>query len=148
MNTILESLNRGLEQLLSRSSGPLHCRLVIQPIISTILAIRAGLRDAREGQPAFFWAILTNPAERRRLIHSGWKDVGKIFIIAIVLDTIYQVIMLRTFYIIQALIAAITVALIPYILIRGPVTRLTRCLYRHKAARTNISAVNNMENSE
>lgn len=50
MDAISEIFSRAIEQLLGRASGPLHLRLVIQPIMATILAIRAGLRDAREGQ--------------------------------------------------------------------------------------------------
>jgi hypothetical protein len=68
----------------------LHFRLVIMPTVVAILAIRAGLKDAREGRPAFLWAILTNPAERRELFRSALKDVGKIFTVAVVLDTAYQ----------------------------------------------------------
>ena len=126
MDAINEILSRAVEQLLGRTSGPLHFRLVIQPIVAAILAVRAGMKDAREGQPAFFWTFLTNPAERKRLVTSGWKDIGKIFIIAMVLDAIYQLIVLRGFFIVQALIVAVVVALLPYTLLRGLVTRLTR----------------------
>jgi len=134
MDAIREIISRGVEELLGRASGPLHFRLVIQPTIAIILAIRAGLRDAREGQPAFFWAVLIDPAERRRLLRSGWKDVGKIFVIALVLDTVYQLIVLRTFYVVQALIVAVALAIVPYVVFRGPVTRLTRGLYKREGA--------------
>jgi hypothetical protein len=126
VDAIREILSRGVEQLLGRASGPLHFRLVIQPIVATILAVRAGLKDAREGQPAFLWTALTNPAERKRLASSGWKDIGKVFILAIVLDTVYQVLVLRGFHVVQTLIVAVGVALLPYVLLRGPVTRLAR----------------------
>jgi hypothetical protein len=142
MDTILEMLNRGVEQLLGRASGPLHFRLLIMPTVVTILAIRAGMKDAREGQPAFLWAILTNPAERRRLFRSAVKDIGRIFIVAIVLDTIYQIIVLRAFYPVQLLIVAVMCAIVPYVLIRGPVTRLTRCLYKDQAGPVNKPAAN------
>jgi len=130
MDAIREILDRGVEQLLGRASGPLHFRLVMQPVMASILAIRAGLKDAREGQPAFFWAILTDPAERRRLLHSGWKDIGKVFVLALVLDTVYQLIVLRAFHVVQMLIVAVVLAIVPYLLFRGPTTRLTRGLYK------------------
>jgi len=126
MDAILEMLSRGVEQLLGRAGGPLHLRLVIMPTVVTILAVRAGLRDAREGQPPFLWAILTNPPERRRLLRSGVKDIGRIFIVALVLDTTYQLVVLRAFYPVQLLIVAVACAIVPYVLIRGPITRLTR----------------------
>ena len=130
LEAIVEMLKRAVEQLLGRASGPLHFRLVLQPIVAAAIAVRAGLKDARQGQPAFFWAVLTNEAERQRLLHSGWKDIVKIFVVAIVLDTVYQVIELRAFYIVQALIVAIVLAILPYVLVRGPVTRLKRRLLK------------------
>jgi hypothetical protein len=130
MDTIMEILNRAVEQLLGRASGPMHLRLLIQPLVATILAVRAGLRDARQGQPAFFWAVLTNLEERKTLIQSACKDIGKVFILAMALDTIYQLIALHAFHLVQTLIVAIVVAVIPYTVLRGPVTRLTRGFYR------------------
>lgn len=129
MDVVLEMLNRGAEQLLSRASGPMHFRLLMMPTVVTILAVRAGLRDAREGKPAFLWAVLTNPGERRQLLCSGIKDIGRIFIVAVVLDTAYQLLFLRAFYIVQVFIVALSCAILPYVLIRGPVTRLTRVFF-------------------
>jgi len=124
METILHTLSQSVEQLLGRASGPLHFRLFVMPIVVTILAIRAHLRDVREGHPIYLGAFLTNPAERRRLFRSGLKDFGKVFVIACVLDTIYQILMLKAFYPGQMLIVAVACAIVPYFLIRGPVTRL------------------------
>jgi hypothetical protein len=135
MGAILEMLNRGVEQLLGRAGGPFHFRLVVMPTVVAILAIRAGLRDAREGQPAFLWAVLTNPAERRQLLRSGLKDIGRIFVMAVVMDTAYQLIVLRAFYVVQMFIVAVVCAIMPYVLIRGPVARLTRGLYRGRPVR-------------
>jgi hypothetical protein len=126
MDAINEVLSRAVGELLGRSSGPFHARLVIQPIVASLLAIRAGMRDARAGRPPFLWTILRNPQARKYLIESGWKDIGKIFTVAIVLDTVYQLIVLRGFYVVQALIVAIVVALLPYVLLRGPVSRIAR----------------------
>ena len=132
MDVFLEMLSRGVEQLLGRAGGPLHFRLVMMPTVVTILAIRAGLRDAREGRPAFLWAIVTDPAERHQVFRSGLKDFGRIFIVACVLDTAYQLFVLHAFYIVQLLIVAVACAIVPYFLVRGPVTRIARSFYRHK----------------
>jgi hypothetical protein len=122
-------LDRHIEELLGRANGPLVFRLVIQPLVATVLAVLAGLRDAREGNPAFFWTVLTSSEERQQLLHSGWKDVGKVFIVALVLDGIYQLIELPKISLVQALIVAVTLAILPYVLVRGPVNRLRRSLY-------------------
>lgn len=133
MEAILEALSRGVEQLLGRASGPLHFRLVMTPIVVTTLAVRSGLRDAREGHPAFLWGVLTSCAHRRRHLRSGARDVGRVFIVAIVMDSIYQLLVLREFHVIQLLIVAVALAIVPYVLIRGPVTRVARRLYRRRA---------------
>ena len=149
MDALLEMLNRGVEQLLGRASGPLHFRLFVMPTVVTILAIRAGLRDAREGQPSFLWGIITKPAERRKRLLAGWKDITRIFIIAIVLDTAYQLLVLRAFYVVQALIVAVACAIVPYVLFRGPTARLARVLSgKPSGATDNTSAAETTENTE
>lgn len=142
MDTILEILNRGVEQLLGRASGPLHLRLVIMPTVVTILAIRAGLRDAREGQSSFLWGMITEPAQRRRRLAAARKDITRIFIVAIVLDTAYQLMVLRAFYVVQTLIVAVACAIVPYILFRGSTTLLVRGLSGKRACATGDSASN------
>jgi hypothetical protein len=57
------------------------------------------------------------------LLRRGWKSVGKIFILALVLDAIYQVWQLGTFYPGEAVLTAIVLAFVPYVLLRGPVNR-------------------------
>jgi hypothetical protein len=131
VDTIIEMLNSRLEHLLGRASGPLHFRLFIMPAVVTVLAIRAHLRDVREGKPTFLWAFLKSPIERRRLFRSGLKDFGKVFIVACVLDTTYQVLVLRSFYLGELLIVAVVCAIVPYFLIRGPVMRIA-CLLMAK----------------
>ena len=134
--------------MLGRASGPLQFRLVVMPTVVTILAIRAGLRDARQGQPSFLWGIVTNPAERRRRLFAGWKDITRIFIVAIVLDTAYQLVVLRAFYVVQALIVAVACAIVPYVLFRGSTTLLVRSLSGKKARAANVSAGNTTEREE
>jgi hypothetical protein len=132
MDAILQMLSRGVDQLLGRASGPLHLRLLTMPLVVTFLAVRTGLRDAREGRTMFFWSILTNPTERPRLLRSAFKDLGRVLVMALVLDAAYQVVVLRAFYIVQALIVATVCAIVPYFLMRGPISVLMCCLYRNR----------------
>ena len=141
-------ISRGVEQLLGRASGPLHLRLVIMPTMVTLLAIRAGLRDARAGEPAFLWGIISDPSRRRQRARAAWKDITRIFIVALVLDTVYQVMVLRAFYVVQALIVAVACAIVPYVLFRGPAARLARVLSGRKARATNVSAGDTTESEE
>ena len=122
----LDSVQQAVDELLGRASGPLHFRLLMQPTVAAFLAVKAGLKDAREGQPAFLWEVVTNSDERRRLLQSAWKDVGKVFLLAVVLDVVYQLVALHAIRPLQTLLVAVVLALIPYLLLRGPVTRLAR----------------------
>jgi len=78
-------------------------------------AIRGRLHF-REGQSSFLWGIITDPTRRRRRLVAGWKDIARIFVVAIVLDTAYQLVVLRAFYVVQTLIVAVACAIVPYVL--------------------------------
>jgi hypothetical protein len=127
MDTILEMLFRRGAHLIGRASGPLHFRLIVMPIVVTILAIRAGLRDAREGHRPFLWNLLTNPADA---FHSSVGDIGRILLVALVLDSTYQLVVLRWIYPGELLVVVMACAIVPYVLIRGPATRVARGLQR------------------
>lgn len=115
------------EMLIGRISGPLTLRLILQPTVAAIFAIRAGLRDSREDRPPFFfWAIFTNRARRPELFQQVRKDVGKVFVMALVLDVVYELIVYRWIYPGQAVIVATVLAILPYLLICGPITRILR----------------------
>lgn len=121
-----EIFARVWEDLTGRVTGPMKFRLILQPVMALIFATRAAIRDAREGQPPFLWAVFTDPRERQRLIQSGWKDVGKVFIIAMLIDAVYQVIVVRWLYPGEMVIVAILLAIVPYLLVRGPLNRILR----------------------
>jgi len=118
--------SRVIEDLLGRVSGPMKFRLILQPVMAAIFAIRSGLKDAKGNKPPYFWAIFTNSDSRLDMIRDGGKSVGRVFIFGIVMDAIYQFIVFRWFYPVEALLVAAILALIPYLLIRGPVNRIAR----------------------
>src|SRR5688572_951364 len=101
------------EMLIGRADGPMTFRLLIQPTVAAIFAIRAGLRDAREHRTPYLWSIFTDSAHRNELVRRGWKDVSRLFIIAIFLDVIYELIVFRWVYPGQALIVATVLAILP-----------------------------------
>ena len=101
-------------------------RFILQPATAAFFAIRAGLKDAREGRPPYLWACITDSGHRLEIMRMGWKDVAKVFVIALLLDSVYQIVVLHEFHPIQALIVASTLALVPYLLLRGPVNRIRR----------------------
>src|SRR5262245_53312928 len=116
-------MRRIFEDTLGRSTGPLTLPPILQPMMAAIFAIRDGIKNARERQPPYFWSPLTDPEHRRELL-SCWKGVGKIFILAVLLDAVYQFMVFHRFYPGDALIIAAILALVPYILLCGPVNRI------------------------
>ena len=122
----LDPLARMLENLVGRLTGPLTLRLVLQPGMALFFGVRDGLRDGREGRLPYFWAFVFKPESRRELIRRGWKSIGTVFVMAVIIDAIYQYIVFRWFYPGEAFTLAFILASVPYVLIRGPVSRLAR----------------------
>ena len=121
-----EILTRFMENIVGRVHGPMNFRMLLQPFMAVLFAYRDGRQDARDGKAAFGWALATDPSHRRDLLQSGWKSVGKIFIIALALDAVYQYITVKFFYPGEALFVAVALALVPYLLLRGPINRVLR----------------------
>ena len=123
---------RVASQLAARVTGPMKFRLVLQPAMAAFFAIRSGLADARAGKPPYFWCLVSDSAHCIDLIKDGWKSVGRVFILALILDVVYQIIVLRFVYPGEAIIVAFVLAIMPYLILRGLVTRLVR---RHDVRR-------------
>lgn len=121
-----ELVTRVWDDVIGRMGGPLKFRLILQPAVAAIFAILAGLKDAREGRPAYFWTILVSPTNRRALLREGWRAVAKVFVVAVIIDVVFQFIVFRWFYPGEALIVAFLLAFVPYLLIRGPVNRIAQ----------------------
>jgi hypothetical protein len=120
-------MTRFVTNLIDRLSGPLTLRLFLQPAVAIILAARDGLKDAREGRPPHFWRLVTGPPEaRRRRATETWKAVLKVFVMAVVLDCVYQFIVFRWVYPFEAMFTATILAILPYVLLRGATNRVGR----------------------
>src|SRR5678815_5779456 len=127
-------LMRILMNVTDQVGGPMTFRIVLQPMMAALLAIIAGVKDARTGRPPYFWTILTDPGQRADLVREGWKSIARVFFLAIIMDVIYQVIVLRWVYPFEVILVAILLAVVPYLLIRGPVNRLANRLLRKREA--------------
>ena len=117
---------RSVEQLAARVGDWLTLRFLLQPAIAAILAMRAGLRDARANRPPFLQTLLTTSSARRLLLRDAWRDIAQLFVMAVLVDTLYQIVVLRWVYPLQAVIVAGLLAVVPYAVIRGPFSRLVR----------------------
>jgi hypothetical protein len=123
-----DMLMRMLMNVSDRVGGPMTFRIILQPLMATLLAIRAGVKDAQTGRPPYFWTILADRIQRGDLMREGWRSVARVFFLAIIMDVIYQLIVLKWIYPLEVLLIAILLAVVPYLLIRGPANRLVRRL--------------------
>jgi hypothetical protein len=121
-----EIWHRYIESLFARLDGPLHFRLIVQPTMAAIFAVIDGVKDAKLGRPPYFWAVVSDPEQRKELIKLGWKRIGKIFILAVILGVIYQLKVTHWVYPGETLTVAILLAIVPYLVLRGPINRLVR----------------------
>ncbi len=112
--------------IIDRVTGPMKFRIVLQPVMALFLATRAGLQDAREGKPPYFWGLFFYPKERDRMLKEGWKSISRVFILGVVMDLIYQIVKLKTVHLVDALLVAFVLAIVPYLIIRGPVDRIAK----------------------
>jgi hypothetical protein len=85
-----------------------------------------GIERCQSGQAPYFWGLISDPSQRADMLKDGWKGVGKVFILALVLDIVYQVIVQRFVYPGEAIIVAFVLAILPYLILRGLVTRLAQ----------------------
>jgi len=121
---LADIFTRMWENLISRPTGPMKFRFLLQPAMAIFFATRGGLKEFREGKPPYFWSLFVDSVNRRELLRDGWKSIGKVFILALILDGVYQIIVLRWIYPFETLVVAFVLAIIPYLLVRGLVNRI------------------------
>ena len=114
------------QDILDRPGGPMTFRFILQPTMAAIAALHDGVKDARAGRSVFFWTVLSDPAKRGGRLREGLISTARIILLGLVMDTIYQVIVLKAFYPAEAAIIAVMLAVVPYVFLRGPFARFAR----------------------
>jgi hypothetical protein len=124
------TIERLLHDLLERPDAPMRFRFVLQPVMAVIAAVHDGREDARIGRSAFFVTLLRSPQERTGLLREALNATARIILLGLVMDVIYQAFVLKTFYPNEALVIALLLAFVPYLIIRGLVLRVARSRIR------------------
>jgi hypothetical protein len=132
----IENIERIWNSLLARPNGPLGFRFFLQPSMAAIVAIRDGLYDARAGRSPFAWTIVSSSPERGGRLREGLNATAKILLFGLAMDTIYQIIVFKAFYPYEALIIALLLAFLPYLIIRGLASRIA---LKYHANRENLA---------
>jgi hypothetical protein len=122
----LEALHRFWHDLVERPGGPMTFRFILQPVMVAIAAIHDGIKDARTGRSPYFWTMLSKRHERVDRLREGLNATARIILLGLAMDVVYQIIVLKTFYPVEALIIALALAFVPYLLLRGPAARIAR----------------------
>ncbi|MGL6108618.1 MAG: hypothetical protein ACRC2B_00810 [Rubrivivax sp.] len=114
------------QNLFERPGGPMFFRFILQPTMASIAAFRDGLKDARSGHAPFLVTILTNPHERAGRLNEALVATAQIILLGLVMDGIYQFKEFKTFHPAEAVIIALALAFVPYMLMRGLFAHVAR----------------------
>ncbi|SDS40739.1 hypothetical protein [Bradyrhizobium canariense] len=120
------TFQRFWHDLVERPDEPMRFRFVLQPLMAVIAAIHDGRADARAGRSPYFMTVLRNSQERVGRLREGLNATARIILLGLVIDLIYQLLVLKTFYPNEALVVALLLAFVPYLLVRGLVARIAR----------------------
>jgi hypothetical protein len=129
-----EVRERVWHDLVKRPDGPMSFRFILQPCMAAIAALHDGVNDARTGRAPYFWTLLTNPSELLDRLGEGLVATARVLLLGLVMDSVYQLIEFESFYPAEAVIVAIALAFVPYLLLRGPIARIARLWIRGPSA--------------
>ncbi|MBP9192418.1 MAG: hypothetical protein KBF96_07695 [Ignavibacteria bacterium] len=127
-------ISKFLDAVGIRHDGPMAFRIILQPTMSLIYAIVAGVRDAKAGRKPLLEAFIFGDTERSRkdILKEIWKDIGKVFILAVIMEVIFEIIEFKTVHPLAVLRVAFWLAIVPYMIMRGPVERIVEMFFNKK----------------
>lgn len=119
-----------LEDIPRRLTGPGRFRFVLQPVMAIVLGIRSGLGDARAGRPPYLWGMLFHRELRGELVRTGFESVLNLLLMGILLDSVFQWIILGASYPGAALVVGPVLIVTPYTLARALSNRFANVFRR------------------
>jgi hypothetical protein len=108
-----------LDDLPKRLTGPGRFRFVLQPLVAIALGIRSGVADARQGRPPYLWGLATDRQGRRALARDGLATVANLLLMGILLDAVFQWVILGASYPGAALVVGPVLITVPYSVARA-----------------------------
>jgi hypothetical protein len=115
-----------LEDIPKRLTGPGRFRFILQPLIATVLGIRNGRADAREGRMPYLKGLLTDREHRSALVREGFATIVNLLLMGILLDSVFQWLILGHSYPGAALIVGPVLITTPYAVARALANRAAR----------------------
>ena len=126
MDFLDDMWTRLVHDLIARITGRMKFRLVLQPLMASIFAIRAWLNDAKTGKPPSFWSLLRIPRTAPTCSRTAGRVSARCACSRLCSTSCIRIIAERFVYPGEAIIVAIILAIVPYLILRGLVTRLAR----------------------
>ena len=108
-----------LEDIPKRLAGPGRLRFLFQPLMAILLGIRSGREDAREGRPWLFHGLLLHAEHRVALLKSTLESISILVLMGILLDSVFQWILLGISYPGAALVVGPVLITLPYAVARA-----------------------------
>ena len=113
------------EDIPKRLTGPGRFRFILQPLMAIILGIRSGLADARVGNPPYLYGVFFHSDRRSELLRSGLETVINLLLMGILMDAVFQWVILGASYPGAALVVGPVLIMGPYALARALSNRFT-----------------------
>jgi hypothetical protein len=121
-----ETYQRIWRDILDRVGGPMTFRFVLQPTMAAAAAVHDGIKDARLGRSPYFWTALHDREEFGTRLREGLISTARIILLGLGIDALYQHQVLKAFYPGEAVLMVLLLAVLPYLLLRGPTARIAR----------------------
>ena len=80
----------------------------------------AASRTRASDKPPVLLGDVHRSLHRAELMRDGWKSVRNVFLLAIGMDLVYQITVLKGLRPVQGLLVAVCLAIVPYLIVRGP----------------------------
>ena len=112
--------------------GKFQLRLILQPLIATVLGIRFGLRDAKHGKPPFLMSLVEAKGEakgdakkdRLAILKQGLRDAIVPLCVALILDGILQRMTIGYIRPLAAVVVGTLLVFLPFVIVRGLTNRV------------------------
>jgi len=115
-----------LNDIPKRLAGPGRFRFIMQPAVAIILGVLSGLSDARAGRPPYLYGVLFHRSLRGELVRTGFETVVNLLLMGVLLDAVFQWIILGVSHPGAALVVGPVLIIFPYSLARAFSNRLVR----------------------
>jgi hypothetical protein len=94
--------------------------------VAIVLGIRSGRADARAGRPPYLEGVLFHRDLRRELVKTGYQRVANLLLMGILLDSVFQWVILGVSHPGAALVVGPVLIVTPYAVARALANRVTQ----------------------